>query len=123
MPLFNFKKQFAADVESGAKHQTIRAPRKDGRNPKEGETAHCYTGLRTSKTRLLGRWPIESVEEIRIAGNGVALWLNADCEVILDDEASLDLFAQDDGFADWPAMRAWFSETHGLPFDGYLVKW
>ena len=123
MPLFNFKKQFADAVENRIKRQTIRAHRTDGSDPQEGQIAHCYTGLRTPKTKLLGRWPITSVENIRISGNGVALWLDADCEVTIDDKESLDLFAQDDGFADWPAMRAWFRDAYGLPFDGVLSKW
>ena len=33
MPALNFQKRFADDVESGRKCQTIRAPRKDGRDP------------------------------------------------------------------------------------------
>lgn len=47
MPALNFKAQFAPLVESGAKRRTIRAFRKDKRDPKQGDTLYLYTGLRT----------------------------------------------------------------------------
>ena len=54
MPALNFKNQFATYVELGfrdpdhprAKRQTIRAKRKDGRDPRQGETLYLYTGKR-----------------------------------------------------------------------------
>ena len=54
MPLLGFKKQFAPLVEEGQKRQTIRAKRRDGRNPHAGETLFLYTGLRTKSCRKLG---------------------------------------------------------------------
>jgi hypothetical protein len=40
-----------------------------------------------------------------------------------DLHQDLDRFAQDDGFADWQEMREWFTDTHGLPFQGVLIRW
>ena len=37
MPALNFQARFAPLVESGQKRQTIRAYRKDGRDPKPGQ--------------------------------------------------------------------------------------
>ncbi len=53
MGAYNFRAQFAEDVESGRKTQTIRAERKDGRRPKVGDTLKLYTGMRTKACRLL----------------------------------------------------------------------
>ena len=35
----------------------------------------------------------------------------------------LDRIATADGFKDWRDMCMWFSETHGLPFEGVLITW
>ena len=53
MPALNFRAEFADAVERGEKCQTIRAYRKDGRNPKPGDTLHLYTGMRTRACRRL----------------------------------------------------------------------
>lgn len=57
MPSLNFKKQFAPMIKEGLKpenertgrikRQTIRAYRKDGRNPHPGDVLHLFTGMRT----------------------------------------------------------------------------
>ena len=68
MAALNFQKQFAPDVESGIKLQTIRAKRK---NPiKEGETLYLYTGMRTKKCRKLGEVKCYSVLPFEISPNG-----------------------------------------------------
>lgn len=115
MPAFNFQAQFAPLILSGAKRQTIRARRKH--RPKAGYTAYCYTGLRTRACRKFGEWTITEVACVTINQQGV--WF--DGSVVAHD--LLDLFAQADGFADWPAMRDWFATTHGLPFNGDLIRW
>ena len=51
--VLNFKRQFAAAVETGAKRQTIRANRKDNKRPQVGDVACCYTGLRTLFSEFL----------------------------------------------------------------------
>lgn len=115
MPAFNFQKRFAAAVESGEKRQTIRATRK--RRPMPGETAHCFTGMRTRECRRLGSWTIIGVAHVALDVSGIRLNggpLPAD---------KLDEFARMDGFKDWPEMRAWFVDTHELPFLGLLVQW
>ena len=54
MVALNFKTQFADDVASGRKCQSIRAPRKDGRDPVPGNRLQLYTGMRTRACRKLG---------------------------------------------------------------------
>ncbi len=130
MPALNFQKQFAAAVESGKKRQTIRCHRKDGRpHVLPGQTLKLYTGMRTKECRLLAMVRCISVEVVTIDRDGVGLG-EGTLRVIWLGEASsfirrgmLEGLAIADGFKDWPAMREWFRETHGLPFHGSLIKW
>jgi hypothetical protein len=121
MPAFNFQRQFADDVEHGRKSQTIRAKRRH--RPKAGQTAHCFTGMRTSACRLLGRWPIVHVENVIIDDDRVILMDHSFDDGCLVTDKELDRFARSDGFADWSSMLSWFEKTHGLPFVGDLVMW
>jgi hypothetical protein len=126
MALINFQKQFAEAVKSGKKKQTIRAPRKY--SIKSGEILHLYTGLRTKKCKKLQKVVCKSVQDVTINNIGM---LTIDGISIIDSclKANiyyfdyLDVFAQADGFKDWKDMIKWFSETHGLPFKGWLIKW
>jgi len=116
MALLNFQKQFAPDVESGKKKQTIRSPRK---HPiKEGETLYLYTGLRTKQARKLGEVECNTVYDIKIAAWGFQM--DPYTLTVLED---LDNIARADGFKDWEEMVTWFEKTHGLPFIGTLITW
>ena len=117
MPLLGFKKQFAPLVESGAKRQTIRAKRRDGRNPHPGDTLYLYTGLRTKQCRKIGTAICTDVREVVIAGN----WPILSGRHLLMAEAN-DL-AIKDGFSGYEAMTTFFEKEHGLPFWGLLIEW
>lgn len=121
MPMFNFQNQFAADVESGEKRQTIRVKRKN--RPKVGQTAFLYTGARTKACKKLGEDVIQGVEEIVIGSRGVIFSPDDATEYTESDAEALDYFAKEDGFENWKAMGDWFANTHGLPFEGDLIKW
>ena len=115
MPAFNFQTQFASDVESGIKRQTIRAKRRH--RPRPGQTAYCFTGMRMKRCQHLGSWPIYAVIDVKIMQEGVLL----NGAALKANE--LDQFAQEDGFRNWPYMVTWFKKQHGLPFSGDLIKW
>lgn len=115
MPAYNFQTQFADDVESGNKGQTIRAKRKN--RPRPGQIAYCFTGMRTKHCRRLGSWPIWDVIDVKIMFEGVLLNGGA------LRASELDAFARADGFRNWPYMMTWFHKMHGLPFSGDLIKW
>jgi hypothetical protein len=74
MPALNFMPQFVERIEIGlrdpedarAKTHTIRAPRKDGRDPKVGDTLYLYTGLRQKGARRIGVATCTRVESIVI---------------------------------------------------------
>ena len=117
MPVFNFKKQFALDVESGKKRQTIRAKRKDGRNPHVGDKLYLYVGMRTKGCRKLGEVICKEVHQILIDHDGINFdgrWLS------LSEKHGMALV---DGFRDFYEMKVFFHKEHGLPFEGLLYRW
>lgn len=118
MPAYNFKREFAEDVRSGRKRQTIRARRKDGREPKVGETLFLYTGMRTKKCERLRVETCSSVFRIRIEEDWT---VSLDGKILTSDER-FDL-AQRDGFKHAARFLAWFDDVHGMPFDGHVVRW
>ncbi len=127
MPALNFQQRFAAAFESGAKRQTIRALRKDGRDPKVGDVLYLYTGMRTKACRKLGEATCTSVQSVWIGGwvcighddSGGTGWCNNGQPA----RAKRDEIAKADGFEDEAAMLHWFEKTHGLPFTGQLYRW
>ena len=126
MPALNFKKEFAHLVELGlkdpnhpnAKRQTIRAQRKDGRDPKPGDHLYLYTGMRTVSCRKIGDTTCKSVEPIAIEGSGKVV---VGTKVMnLEEE---EKFARADGFPSACEFLSFFEKTHGFPFYGFLYKW
>ena len=122
MVAYNFQKQFADDVETGRKRQTIRAgePR-----CKPGDALQLYTGMRSKACRKLRDAvcaevrPIVIVHDDRMYG-GTAIILN---RRRLESPADGRSLARADGFENAEQMCRWFEETHGLPFDGHVVNW
>ncbi len=118
MPALNFQAQFADAVESGEKCQTIRAYRKDKRDPKPGDTLFLFTGTRTKACRKLGEVQCIETETISI---------DDDYEVRVGnrrlDADEIELLAEADGFHLAIEFLGFFEETHGLPFEGLLIRW
>ena len=150
MPSLNFQAQFAPLVESGAKRTTIRALRRDGRNPKRGDPLYMFTGQRTrSCRRLVIQWqpgmvfiPIEglSVGHIVECKSARAIHLEARPHWRIGGVGGISIagrwlgsyadpwraernLVRGEGFADVEEMIAWFAKTHGLPFKGILNSW
>lgn len=117
MGAYNFKAQFADAVEKRIKRQTIRAERKDGRVPEVGERFVGYTGMRTKNCRKLVDGRISEVLPIAIKDDGI--WLAGKP---LDD-AEANTIALLDGFPSAKEMLLWFARTHGLHFEGRLIRW
>jgi len=124
MGLYNFKKQFAKFVLSGAKRHTIRAHRRYPDKP--GDLMHLYTGLRTKAARLLMRAPCVKVEEIEIV-SGCSADDRCNCDIrILVDGVELDAnerraLARKDGFKNLGAMQKFWKGR--LPFAGQVIHW
>lgn len=110
-----FKPQFARLVETGVKLQTVRPLPK--RMPVPGDIIDCreWTGKPyRSPQRKLKESEIADVRKVEIHSNGV----NID-----GDYYHSDTFAKRDGFEGFEEMKAWFQETHGLPFTGIVIVW
>lgn len=129
MVALNFKSEFADDVEERRKRRSIRAPRKDGRNPKKGDTLQLYTGMRQRGCRKLGEAECVRVRPVVIDATCVKL----DGRILYagfaphssrcpEEEFDTD-FAQADGFDSFGDMVEFFREQHGLPFSGFLIEW
>lgn len=124
--LLGFKRIFAPYVESGSKTHTIRGPRKT--RPRVGDVAHCYVDPRQKTMRLLGRWPVVKVEEIRIQEAGPGRLFVAIDGVGLDPHEAELLFHRD-GFRDkggetYQSMaQARMFWADKLPFVGDLIHW
>ena len=105
-------------VESGEKRQSIRARRKDGRDPLQGQTLYLYTGMRTKVCRKLKDTKCLSTKPIVIEGwhdvivGAKPLDLKQEKELALADgfETSCDFFK-------------FFEKIHGFPFYGLIIKW
>ncbi len=124
MTAFNFKKQFADDVATGAKRQTIRA-RGKRRPPKVGEQLQLYTGMRTAFCRRLNTGTCVDVCEISISTRSKLVRIPSSVT-----NSWVDLFAEEaeqlaisDGFKSADEFFAWFEENHGPTFSGYLIRW
>lgn len=115
-----FKPQFAELVSRGEKRQTVRPTPK--RMPQVGDdiSLRAWSGKPyRSKQRLLAEGLITQVVTITITETAVLLRPTQKLTVHVPREK----FAADDGFSSWEAMRDWFKEAHGLPFDGILISW
>ena len=117
MPAYNFKKEFAADVKSGKKRQTIRRRRK--RWTRKGETLYLYTGQRTKRCRLLREAICLDVKYIEIGIGGIFL---VDKSMGIDSP-NADRFARADGFSSSRELIDWFRAAYGLPFKGVVIYW
>lgn len=117
----NFKKQFAPAIEAGAKRQTIRAHRKDGRRPKHGDHLRLYTGMRGPNCRMLLDATCTDVSSVHIFEdvNGIAVVI-AGRRLTMDEGRAL---AKADGFDSRAEFLGFFTETHGLPFEGLMIRW
>lgn len=125
MFVINFKKQFVSAIESGAKKQTIRAIRKDKRQPEIGDILRLYTGMRTKGCRRIADVVCTEVYPIKIYDDGVNVFSPVESIVFepIENDFSLNRFAELDGFKSWEEMREWFGKIHGLPFNGILIRW
>lgn len=121
MPALNFQARFAPLVEAGEKTQTIRARRKDGRDPKPGDRLYLYTGMRTKSCRKLATAECTSVKPIKVFRLGAVIDSDGHDDVRAGGAA--ESFASADGFESYAEMAGWFYRTHGLPFNGLLIRW
>ena len=115
MRVILFQDRFADKVRDGSKRQTIR------------KTARCKPGDILSLRRWKGK-PYRSKQEIlreAVCSAVTPVEINSFGADIIGDVFihCPDTLARSDGFIGWPEMRDWFQETHGLPFNGFVIEW
>lgn len=94
MPALNFQKQFAPKILAGQKPFTIRALRKDGRDPQAGQPLYLFTSMRTKQCKKFAEKPCRFAVTIQL----LYCWVDIPGLISL---ARLDLvenFARLDGF-------------------------
>ena len=131
MPAFNFQKQFAADVASGKKRQTIRRGRLKTKcttriaPAKPGDILMLYTGMRRKNCRKLATARCTRVRGICLMDSEPAAVFLGKIDSVPTRQPQTDAeeLALADGFASLGDMMDWFREIHGLPFHGYLIEW
>ena len=125
MPLLGFKKEMAKYIENGSKLHTIRAFRRDGRDPKPGDILYMYVGLRTKACRKIAEKKCLYTKTVEIKELGYCIWID-DESLDFNDAARL---ACSDGFRvggqqeNVNAFMDFFRKNHGLPFRGLLIGW
>ncbi len=123
MRITMFQRRFAPMILSGVKRSTIRpAPKRlcDWPRADEMRSLRCWEGAPyRSKQERLRDVLIESVARIRIEED------RDDCPAVFIEGKPADAqeIAISDGFETTPDLRDWFIETHGLPFEGILIRW
>ena len=125
------------------KTQTIRAYWKNGHNPhRAGLIEKMWTKVRTPERRKLGEAKCRSIRkialgrveisrvhetdkhpevfwEVRIGSNFVYEWPGTHEY----ERRAFRRLARLDGFSSVLEMAKWFEKTHGLPFEGVLIRW
>lgn len=134
MPAWSFQPRFRLALANGLaearrepppypgvrpKRQTIRALRRDGRDPRPGDAVRIWIAQRTPDREFLGTTP-PLVKRLTIE-------VPHDGSVIVDlrwqTRAGITRLAHLDSLADWAELICFLEETHGLPFAGFVYRW
>jgi hypothetical protein len=110
--------------EAPVKRQTIRKARRDGRDPKAGDTLQLFTGMRTKKCRRLGEVQCREACPIRIEADGRIRHFSKSRRYW--KTYSLDgarMLARRDGLQNAKELVEVIRKFHGLPFAGFVIRW
>jgi hypothetical protein len=126
MVAYNFQAQFAADVESGKKTQTIRERGKK-QPPKVGDELKLYTGMRTKNCRLLRSAKCTSIEIVEIRSHRKHVLIGTPSGDTYQfnrlTDGVIEKFAKADGFESVDAFFEFFKTSPGDYFSGFLIRW
>lgn len=121
--LKTFQPRFAELVKRGEKLQTIRSI--GNYTPKVGDKIllRAWTGKpRRSSQAILGEGIIIAVDSVQLKClDGISISCIIDGVALSREEFAA--MAMLDGFSCVTDMIRWFESTHGLPFEGILIKW
>lgn len=118
MRVIMFQDRFAELVRTGAKTTTIRAAARC--KPGDMLSLRRWSGQPyRSKQTVLREAVVESISRVYI-GEFCGL-----VKMLVDgvDQGTAAAVARADGFESPAEMATWFEQTHGLPFEGDLIRW
>ncbi len=116
MPSLGFQRRFVPLIRQGKKKQTLRAYRRDRRDPRPGQTLFLFSGMRTIHCFLIRKVLCKSVFPVEIRYHeGVRVAHGSPCKV--------ERLARLDGFKNGAELFEFLEKTHGLPFRGLLIRW
>lgn len=125
MVSYSFRPRFVDPILSGRKRQTVRAHRR--RHARAGEELQLYTGMRTRSCRLIGRSICVVAAEVtlRFRRSDEGASFRGAIDVVM---VPPDLFAQQDGFANWAELKAFWEIEHPADFqagrfEGVMICW
>lgn len=134
MPAWSFRSRFHAALANGLaqaagdpppfpgikpKRQTIRARRRDGRDPLPGESRRIWLDQRTPHRVFVGETPPIKRAAIRIPHRG-----HVEIEGVSLTPGGVTKLARADGFDSAAEMFDFLEGDHGpFPFFGYRFRW
>jgi hypothetical protein len=120
MPALNFQARFAPKILAGEKPFTLRALRKDGRDPKAGQPLYLFTAMRTKQCRKIAERPCRFAVTIKLAWRSILIPTLG----TLTTEKELELFSRLDGFESYTAFCQFHEITRGTTAKTMrLVAW
>jgi len=123
MRVIMFQDRFADKVRDGSKTTTIR--KSDWHiNPGTMLSLRRWTGKPyRSKQEVLWEAKCVSVEGIYVDSTGCVIETIPGCSGGFTTRGHENEIAQRDGFDSFADMADWFKRNHGLPFEGYIIRW
>ena len=100
MPALNFQSQFAPPILAGKKPFTLRAPRKDGRDPKTGQPLYLFTAMRTKQCRKFAEKPCRFAVTISLSWHSITIPTIG----TFKSAEQVELFSRLDGFENYAAF-------------------
>jgi len=120
MPALNFQTRFAPAILAGQKPFTLRALRKDGRDPQVGQPLYMFTAMRTKQCRKFAEKPCRFAITITLLHHRVVI----PGFPHLTTPRNLETFSRLDGFNNYAAFCQFHEIKPGMtPKPMRLVAW
>lgn len=124
MKVYLFKPRFARLVEAGTKRTTIRPKRNHPTKVGDLLSLREWTGNPyRSKHRVLAESVCKETKSIWIGYEEGSARNMCKMGNLLLTGTEWDEIAKIDGFIGWEEMYCWFSDEHGIPFEGEWIRW
>lgn len=123
MPTIMFQNRFADSVAAGTKLQTIRPPRKRQIVAGDKLSLRKWADKAYRSPQIVLREATCISCEFVLIGHHIRLGNSIFMRDKFLEPVELERFAKADGFDSFYEMFNWFSQTHGMPFHGILIRW